>query len=237
MHIAAELLWQPPVQYFSFFCIGAACDSASGQKAAAHRRQVTALLQNLSLICHPEVPQVSCVDYLCFPSLLPAKVFHSPPSRFISIHLTLRIQRRRPGMTSPMIEYTGHMDDSFPGKSQSAYCPKYQIVILGTVKFFPKSQLFHQLRFHNKKMTNIIIAQKQIQIKLHLSVRFIEQGHFSVSLILIRIKYPGKSPALLSFPLNGLHHSIEGVRLQNIIMIQQTDITPFRPLQRLICIF
>ena len=103
-----------------------------------------------------------------------------------------------------------------------------EIIILGTVIGPPESAGFPcQHRAHAKQMTDIIVAPQQIQIKIRFKMRLKMLFSLEIHLVLIAVhRIQGRILPKHRCQL------IQGIRCQQIIMIQQADKFPFCHLQR-----
>ena len=87
------------------------------------------------------------------------------PAGFKSIHLACRIICGRCLMGTPVIQNLRHMHN-LTGFFHTA---ENKIVILRTVELTAKaSHFFHKLPSHNKKVTDIIVGAKKIDVKIRL---------------------------------------------------------------------
>ncbi len=100
---------------------------------------------------------------------------------------------------------------------------QHKIVVLCPVICLPEAQPSHQPCLHNGKMADIVVGQKQIQIKVTLPMQIVKCGAAFLALILIRIEKTRYDP-LLPCSFNLRRHLKESVRCQEIIVIQKPDV-------------
>ena len=116
---------------------------------------------------------------------------------------------------SPVIEDSGHMRNFF----RLLDAAEHKVIVLRPVEFSAEpSCLPDQIPLHHQEMTDIIVGPQQIQIKIRLQMGLIMFSTLRGDLVLVRID---DICPLLQDPAGNL---IEGVRSQQIIVIQKSDI-------------
>ena len=114
----------------------------------------------------------------------------------------------------PMIQNFRNMHDSGPG------CTEQKVIILCAIIFRAQSKRQKQFLFHDQKVTDIIVAQKIIRIKIRLPVRLKEFSSRRITLVLIRVN------DLRLCPLDLMRHFKDGILRQKIVIIQESNIIP-----------
>ena len=99
----------------------------------------------------------------------PLKVgFDCTPASFKGVHLACRVICCRCLMSAPMIQNLRHMNNL----SGLLHTPENKIIILCPVKFPAKSSNFlHKLSSDHKKMADVVVRAKKIQIKVRFQMR------------------------------------------------------------------
>lgn len=124
-----------------------------------------------------------------------------------------------------MVEDLWDMDIGFLGRSfkNLSRRAKHQIIILCAVKSGAQTQTFHNRSVHHQEMTDIIIRQQQIQVKVRFSVGLVGILRFAVTFIFIGIQKYGMYSVLFLF-FQGAGHFVKSVPGENIVMVKKADI-------------
>ena len=143
-------------------------------------------------------------------------------------------------MAAPVIEHPRDVHDGllhrlralilFFLQQPASHDPQDDIIVLRSVILFSDPHFFEDIRAHHHKMTDIVVRQQQIQIKIELEMGIVKTPSRLVTFILVGIRKI--RPALL----HGMRHLVQRICRQQVIMIQQTVIIPCGKLDRPVCV-
>ena len=168
---------------------------------------------SLYRVFHSVKSKIWSMAYSAFYSSPLKMCLDSTFASFKSVHLTRRIISSRRLVGTPMIQNLRYMHH-FPGFFHTS---ENKIIVLCSVKFPAESaHFFYKLPPHNKKVTNIVIGTKQINIKIRLQVWLKMLVQFSSHLILICVYC---IPMLML--VQCIHNLVKSIWRKKIIMIQK----------------
>ena len=168
---------------------------------------------SLYRVFHSVKSKIRSMAYSAFYSSPLKMCLDSTFACFKSVHLTCRIISSRCLVGTPMVQNLRYMHH-FPGFFHTT---ENKIIVLCSVKFPAESaHFFYKLPPHNKKVTDIVIGTKQINIKIWLQVRLKMLIQFSSHLILICVYC---IPVLML--VQCIHNLVKSIWRKKIIMIQK----------------
>lgn len=230
MHVPAEAAFKAVIAHghsrIGRFVVYSAHQTAiPGRKGAGYSAQITALAERIRHKLQAVKAQVPGIFRLHFPAVFPAKILKGSPPRFIGIGLAGRIGGRGITVAAPVVEDLWDMDIGFLGRSfkNLSRRAKHQIIILCAVKSGAQTQTFHNRSVHHQEMTDIIIRQQQIQVKVRFSVGLVGVLRSPSHLSSTGIQKYGMYSVLFLF-FQGAGHFVKSVPGENIVMVKKADI-------------
>ena len=169
---------------------------------------------SLHRIFHTVKSKIRSMAYSAFHTGSRKMCFNRSFSSFKGIHLTCRIICCRCLMCTPVIHNFRHMYYF----SCFLHTAENKIIILRSVKFFTEStHFFHQLTSGNKKVTDIVIRTKQVNIKIRLQMRLEMLIQLCSHLIFVCINHIS-----IFMLVQRIHNLKKCIRRKKIIMVQKS---------------